>query len=250
MSDRDDLDTRVLDLDLAFDRLGADVDSHTRARGAERAIRSANHRRLAAAAGALAVAVVLVGVLVGTLGLPSSQSVPPVATPVSDPLPEPRAFDVTAFNKATRGWTSGWTADASPVPTDPRVRHQDGRPAPCAPWGDETPALDSSSTEFSAGPRISATHTVLRYDSSERAMESFLRQDWWGCQGELSRLPDEIWSGGESNGWAVKTGHQMVHLVIVVHERELAVLYVVGAGALQDTARKPLIFALLADLRI
>jgi hypothetical protein len=47
MSDRDDLDT--LDLDPAFDRLRADVDSRTRARGAERAIRSASHRRLAGA---------------------------------------------------------------------------------------------------------------------------------------------------------------------------------------------------------
>ena len=70
MSDPDDRDTLDLDLDLdlAFDRLCADVDSHTRARGAERAIRSASHRRLAAAGGALAVAVVLVGVLVVSIG--------------------------------------------------------------------------------------------------------------------------------------------------------------------------------------
>jgi hypothetical protein len=247
MSDRDDLDT--LDLDLAFDRLCADVDSHTRVRGAERAVRSASHRRLAAAGGALAVAVVLAGVLVGTLGLPSSQSVPPVATPMSDPLPEPKTFDATAFNEATDGWTSGWTAGASPVPIDPRARYEDGRPAPCAPYGGNIPALDSSSTEFRAGTRIGATHTVLRYDSSERALESFLRQGWWGCQGEVIAFPDEIWSGGESNGWGVKIGRQMVYQVIVVHETELAVLYVVGAGELQEDARKPLVFALLADLR-
>ena len=246
MSDRDDLDT--VDLDLAFDRLCADVDSHTRARGAERAIRSASHRRLAAAGGALAVAAVLVGVLVGTLGLPFHQSIRVVATPVSDALPEPKTFDAIAFNEATDGWTSGWTAGASPVPIDPRVRYQDGRPAPCAPYGGHIPALDSSSTEFRAGTRI-ATHTVLRYDSSERARESRLRQTWWGCYGEPIMLPDETWSGGESVGWGVKTGRQMVYQVIVLHETELAVLHVAGVRELPEDVRKQLIFALLADLR-
>lgn len=245
MSDRDDLDI----VDLAFDRLCADVDSHTRARGAERAIRSASHRRLAAAGRALAVVAVLAGILVGTLGLPFNQSAPVLATPMSDPLPEPKTFDATAFNEATDGWTSGWTAGASPVPIDRGVRYEDGRPAPCAPYGGNIPALDSSSTEFRAGTRIRATHTVLRYDSSERAMESFLRQGWWGCHGEVIDLEDESWSGGESNGWVVKTDGQMVHQVIVVHETELAVLYVVGAGQLQEDEGRALIFALLADLR-
>ncbi len=237
MSDRDDLDT--LDLDPAFDRLRADVDSRTRARGAERAIRSASHRRLAGAGGALAVAAVLVGVLVGTLALPGNQSVPPVATPMSAPLPEPKTFDATAFNEATDGWTSGWTEGASPVPTDP----------PCVPYGDLPEPLDSSSTEFRAGTRIGATHTVARFDTSERATESFLKQGWWGCHGEVIGLPHEIWSGGESGGWGVKTGRQMIYQVIVVHETELAVLNVAGAGELQEDVRKQLIFALLADLR-
>jgi hypothetical protein len=245
MSDRHDLDT----LDLAFDRLCADVDTRTRTRGAERAIRSASRRRIAAVGGALAVAVVLAGILVGTLGLLSNQSAPPVATPVSDPLPEPRTLDASAFGTATAGWTSGWTADASPVPIDRRARYQDGRPAPCAPYGGEVPVVGSSSTRFRAGTRIGATHTVLRYDSSERARESFLRQGWWGCEGEVSGLPDEIWSGGESNSWGVTIGRQRVYQFIVVHETELAVLHVTGAGKLPEDVRQRLISALLADLR-
>jgi len=238
MSDRDDLDT--LDLDPAFDRLRADVDSRTRARGAERAIRSASHRRLAGAGGALAVAAVLAGVLVGTLGLPGNQSVPQVATPMSAPLPEPKTFDATAFNEATDGWTSGWTEGASPVPTDP----------PCVPYGDLPEPLDSSSTEFRAGTRIGATHTVARFDTSERASESLLKRSFSeSCRGEVIELPDEIWSGGESVGFGIKTGRQTFYEVMIVHEAELAVLQVAGAGELQEDVRKQLVSALLADLR-
>jgi hypothetical protein len=76
-----------------------------------------------------------------------------------------------------------------------------------------------------------------------------LKQGWWGCHGEVIGLPDEIWSGGESGGWGVKTGRQMIYQVIVVHETELAVLHVAGAGELQEDVRKQLVSALLADLR-
>jgi hypothetical protein len=237
MSDRDDLDT----LDLAFDRLYTYVETHTRARGAERAIRSANHRRLAAAGAALAAAVVLAGVLVGTLGLPGNQSVPVVAAPASAPLPEPKTFDATAFNEATDGWTSDWTKGASPVPTDP----------PCVPNDGELPEpLDSSSTEFRAGTRTGATHTVARFDTAERASDALLA---WifseTCPGEIIELPDEIWSGGQSVGFGIKIGRQTFYEVAIVHETELAVLEVAGAGELPEDVRKQLVYALLADLR-
>ena len=239
MSDRDDLDT--LDLDLAFDRLCAHVDSHTRARGAERAIRSAHHRRLAAAGGALAVAVVLAGVLVGTLGLPGSQSVPVVAMPASAPLPEPRTFDATAFNEATDGWTSRWREGASPVPTDP----------PCVPYAGDLPEpLDSSSTEFRAGPRIGATHTVARFDTSERASEALHGRGYYeSCEGEVIQLPDEIWSGGQSVGFGIKASRRMIYEMLIVHETEVAVLQVAGAGELPEDVRERLVLAMLADLR-
>ncbi len=191
----------------------------------------------------------LAGIAIDTLELPGNQSAPIVAAPVPAPLPEPKTFSATAFNEATDGWTSGWTAGGTRVPIDPRARYEDGRPAPCAPYGGNVSALDSFNREFRADTRTRATHTVLRYDSSERALESFLRQGWWGCEGEVIDFPDQTWSGGESNGWSVRIGGQMVHQVIVVHETELAVLYVVGAGELQENARKPLIYALLADLR-
>jgi hypothetical protein len=239
MSDRDDLDT--LDLDLAFDRLCAYVEAHTRARGAERAIRSANHRRLAAAGGALATAVVLAGILLGSLGLPFNQSAPPVATPMSDPLPEPKIFDATAFNEAADGWTSGWTAGASPVPTD----------LPCVPYdGDVPEPLDSSTTEFRAGTRVGATHTVERFDTSERASDSFVKQTFEeSCRGEGIQLPDEIWNGGQSIGFGIKTGRQTIYEIGIVHETELAVLQVAGAGEMSEDVRKQLVSALLADLR-
>lgn len=237
MSDRDDLDT----IDLAFDRLWADVDASTRARGAERAIRSASHRRLARAGGALAVLAVLAGVTVGTLGLPGNQSAPIVAAPAPAPLPEPRAFNATAFNEATDGWTSGWTEGASPVPTD----------LPCVPYDGELPEpLDSSSTEFRGGKRIGATHTVARFDTAERATDSLARQAFGGpCQGEVIELPDEIWNGGQSVGFGIKTGRQTFYEVMLVHETEVAVLQVAGAGELPEDVRKQLVNALLADLR-
>ena len=198
MSDHDDLDT--LDLDRAFDHLCADVDVHTRARGAERAIRSAGHRRLAGAGGALAVAALLAGVLVGTLGLPGTQSDPQLATPVSAPLPEPRTFDAAAFNQAADGWTSGWTEGASPVRTE----------APCAPYDGKLPGpLDSSITEFRVGTRVGATHTVARFDTAELASQSLLGQAFGGpCRGEIIELQDEIWDGGQSVGYGIQTDRQ------------------------------------------
>lgn len=238
MSDRDDLDT----LDLAFDRLYAYVGTHTRARGAERAIRSANHRRLAAAGAALAAAVVLAGIFVWTPGLPFNHSASPVATPMSDPLPEPRTFDATAFDEAADGWTtSQWTEGASPVPTDP----------PCDPYDGVLPEpIDSSSTEFRAGTRVGATHTVARFDTAERASESHVGLAFGGyCRGEAIELPDEIWSGGQSVGSGVETGRQTFYEVMIVHETEVAVLHVAGAGELPEDVRQRLILALLADLR-
>jgi hypothetical protein len=240
MSDRDDLDT--LNLDVAFDHLSADVDSHTRARSAERAIRSAGHRRLATAGGALAVVAVLAGVLVGTLGLPGNQSAPPVATPTSNPLPEPRTFDATAFNDATAGWTRGWMAGTSPIPTD----------LPCDPYSGERPEpLDiSTSTFWSAGPHFAAIHTVARFDTPEHAAEGYLKQVTIdNCRGEFFELRDEIWDGGESVVYGVKLGDETVYELVVVHETELAVLRVVGQDNLPEDVRKHIVLALLADLR-
>lgn len=243
MSDRDDLDTLdldILDLDRAFDHLCADVESHTRARGAERAIRSAGHRRLAGAGGALAAAI-LVGVLVGTLGLPGDQSVPVVAAPAADPLPEPRPFDATAFTEATDGWTSGWTEGASPVSTD----------LPCVPYDGKLPEpLESASTDFRAGTRTGATHIVARFDTAERASESHLGRAFGGpCQGEIIDLPGEIWDGGQSVGYGIQTDRQTFYEIGIVHETELAVLRVAGTGRLPEDLRQQLVSALLADLR-
>ncbi|MBA3528064.1 MAG: hypothetical protein H0T91_01880 [Propionibacteriaceae bacterium] len=163
-----------------------------------------------------------------------------MATPMSDPLPEPKTFDATAFNEATDGWTSGWTEGASPVPTD----------LPCVPYGDLPEPLDSSSTEFRAGTRIGATHKVARFDTSERANESLLKRAFSeSCRGEVIELPDEIWSGGQSVGFGIKTGRQTFYEVMIVHETEIAVLQVAGAGELQEDVRKQLVSALLADLR-
>jgi hypothetical protein len=239
MSDRDDLET--LDLDSAFDQLCADVSSHTRARGAGRAIRSASHRRLAKAGGALVVAAVLAGVLVTTLGLPGHQSNPQVAAPAPAPLPEPRTFDATAFNEAADGWTSGWTEGASPVPTNP----------PCVPYEGDLPVpLDSSTKEFHAGARIGATHTVARFDTSERASESHHGQAYSeSCRGEGIQLRDEIWSGGQSVGFGIKSDRQMFYEITIVHEQEVAVLQVAGARTLPESVRQQLVLALLADLR-
>ena len=164
-----------------------------------------------------------------------------MATPVSAPLPEPRTFDAAAFDDATNGWTSGWTEDASPVPTDP----------PCVPYDGELPEpLDSSSTEFRAGPRIGATRTVARSDTPERASESHWGRAFGGpCQGEVIELPDGIWSGGQSVNHAIKTDRQRFYEVMIVHDTELAVLRVAGAGEMQEDVREQLVAALLADLR-
>ena len=239
MSDQDDLD--VLDLDLAFDRLRADVDSRTRARGAERAIRTASHRRRAGAGAGLVVAAVLAGVLISTLGLPGGQSIPRVAAPAPPPLPEPRKFDATTLNEVANGWTSGWTEGASPVATD----------LPCVAYDGELPVpLDSSHTEFRAGARIGATHTTERFDTSERASESLLKQSFSeSCRGEVKDLPGEIWSGGDSVNYTIKTDRQTFYELMIVHETEVAVLRVAGAPKLPESVRQQLVLALLADLR-
>ena len=238
MSDRDDLDTA--DLDAAFDRLSADVDSRTRAPGANRAIRTAGRRRLAAAAGALAVVAVLAAVLIGTLGPLGLRSAPPVATPMTDPLPAPRSLDATAFNEATAGWTSGWTEGAPVVPIEP----------PCDPAKDLPEPLDSVRKEFRAGTSSGATHTVERFDSYERAFDSiFKKYSHYECRGDYVELKDEIWNGGESYGFGYKVGGQIFYELLVVHQTGTAVLWVVGAGEMPEEVRKRLVLALLADLR-
>jgi len=241
MSDGDDLGT--FDLDSTFDRFAADVDARTRARGAERAIRSARRRRVAAAAGALAACTVLAGVLIGTLGLPSHQPAPPVAAPAQHTLPTPATFDANAFNEAADGWIGGWTEGPSPVSTE----------MPCVPYDGSLPEpLDSSTTEFRAGPGIGATYKVERFDTAERAGDSLVRQTYGEtCQGELFELPDEIWSGGQSVVYGVKIGRQSFYEILVAHDTDLAVLQVAGAdvGELAEDARKRIVLALLADLR-
>ncbi|MFT4166934.1 MAG: hypothetical protein QM650_16980 [Microlunatus sp.] len=237
MPDRDPLDT--FDLETAFAHLAADVDSKTRARDADRAIRVAGRRRLGAAGAALAVVAVLAGVLVATLGLPHNQS-SPVATPNS--LPAPRSFDAAAFNEASEGWISDWAEGSSPVPTE----------LPCTPSSEKPPEpLDSSSVEFHAGTRTGAVHKVERFDTAERARESFLYLAGdEGCADmeDFKELPDEIWSGGESIGWMVATKKQRYYELVVLHESEVAVVEVAGAGEMPEGVRKQLVHALLADL--
>lgn len=241
MSDRDDLN--ITDLDAAFDQLTADVDSHTRARGAVRVIRSASRRRLSAVGGAVAVAAMLAGVLVGSLGLPGSQTASPVAAPVSEPLPAPKKFDANTFSDATAGWTKAWSEGVSSVSTE----------LPCLPYtgklADPEP-LDLASTEFRTGPRVGATHTVARYDTPGRATDGYLKQlAFESCQGEFIELPDEIWSGGESVVYGVKFGDKRIYELVVRHQNDVAVLRVAGASELPEDVRKQLVVALLADLR-
>ena len=242
MPDRDTLDLDpAFDPDPAFDHLCADVESRTRARGAEQAIRSAGHRRLAGAGGGLVVAAALAGVLGSTLGLPGDESVPRVAAPAPDPLPEPAAFDATAFNEAANGWTRSWSEDASPVPTVP----------PCVPYDGTVPEPIATSTrEFRVGTRTGARHTVNRFDTAELARDSLLAQSFaHSCQAEVTDLPGEIWSGGESVNYAITTSRQTYHEFMLVHETEVAVLRVAGAGKLPEEAREQVVLALLADLR-
>jgi len=218
-------------------------------RGADRAIRSARHRRLAVAVGVLAVVAVLAWVLVGPPGLPGDQSAPPIATPKSppsmapgsDPLPAPVTFDAAAFNEAADGWITGWTGGASPVSTE----------VSCADWDGEYPEpLDTSSTQFRAGTRVGATLKVERFDTTERASDSMMKQSWdESCQGEWVELPDEIWVGGQSLCFGGKLGDQTFYEIYVVHETELAVLRVAGESELPEDSRKKIVLALLADLR-
>lgn len=240
MPDHDDPDT--FDLDAAFDRLAIDIDSHSRARSAERAIRAAGHRRIAVVGGALAVAAVLAAVLIGGLGLPVNQSVQPVGIPAPSALPEPQTFDAAAFNDAADGWTRGWTEGAPPVSTD----------VPCTPEPDlEVPKpLDSTSTGFRAGTRTGATLTVESFDTEEHAYERFTSQAAGACPGqEIDELPDEIWTGGESLNYGIKNSRQRFYELNVLHDKEVAILVVAGADELPEDVRKRIVYALLADLR-
>jgi hypothetical protein len=240
MSDPDNLDT--FDLDTAFDRLAVDVDAHTRAPSAERAIRAAGHRRIAVAGGALAAAAVLAAVVVGGLGLPVNQSVQPVAIPAPSALPEPNTFNAAAFNAAADGWTRDWTEAAPQVSTD----------VPCIPDPDiEVPKpLDSTSTGFRAGARTGATLTVESFDTDEHAYEKFTSQAVGACPGqEIDELPDELWTGGESLNYGIKNSRERFYELNVLHDREVATLVVAGADELPEDVRKRIVYALLADLR-
>lgn len=240
MSDHDDFD--LADVDSAFERLAADIDSRTRARGSERAIRAARSRRLLAVEVSVAAAI-LVWVLVGALLVPGNRADPPVTTATSAPLPQPRAFDAATFNDASDGWVGGWTEAAPQASTAMTCDTYDGElPNP----------LESSTTEFRAGARVGATLKIDRFENSDESDASAVGQTWFDlCKGTAFSLPDESWSGGDSVCSGAKLGDQTFYVITVVHETELAVLRLGATGTeeLPEPTRKAIVSALLADLR-